>query len=143
MRAVVQGGGSALRLNAVRLKKECAAHGAWYRELFRSTLSLMNLAAQTAACNRFHKVESRLARWLLATRDRMRSNHFHLTHEFLSLMLGVRRVGVTEAAAGLQKRRLITYTRGNIQLLDPAGLEVAACECYGVVREMYRRNYGA
>src|SRR5205085_12196098 len=97
-------------------------------------------AAQTAACNRFHKAEARLARWLLATRDRVHSNHFKLTHEFLSLMLGLRRVGITEAAMSLQKRKLIDYSRGNIQILSPAGLEACACECYGVVKEMYRRS---
>ena len=97
--------------------------------------------AQTAVCNRFHKIEARLARWLLVTRDRVRSNHFHLTHEFLSLMLGVRRVGVTEAATSLQKRKLIAYSRGDIQLLDPEGIEAAACECYDAVKEVYRRTY--
>jgi CRP-like cAMP-binding protein len=140
LRAVVQGTGSAMRITSSRLKKECRPPSPWYRELFRSTQALMNQAAQTAACNRFHKVEARLARWLLATRDRVHSNHFKLTHEFLSQMLGVRRVGVTEAATSLQKRRLIAYSRGNIQILNPAGLEASACECYGVVRDMYRRS---
>ena len=140
LRAVVQGTGTAMRLTSSRLQKECRTSSQWYRELFRSTHSLMNQAAQTAACNRFHKVEARLARWLLTTRDRVRSNHFKLTHEFLSLMLGVRRVGVTEAATSLQQRRLIAYSRGNIQILNPAGLEAGACECYGTVKEMYRRS---
>lgn len=141
LRAVVQGAGIAARITSSRLHKEFRTHDSWYRELFRFTHALMNQTAQTAACNRFHKVEARLARWLLATRDRVRSHHFHLTHEFLSLMLGVRRVGVTQAANNLQERRLITYTRGNIQLLDPKGLEATACECYGAVKEMYRRTY--
>jgi len=140
LRAVVQGAGSALRITSSRLQTECRSAAPWYRELFRSTHALMNQAAQTAACNRFHKVEARLARWLLATRDRVHSNHFKLTHEFLSQMLGVRRVGVTEAAMSLQKRRLIAYSRGNIQLLNPAGLEACAFECYGAVKEMYRRS---
>ena len=138
---MVQGTGTALRIAASRLYKEFKANGPWYRELFRFTEVLMNQTAQTAACNRFHKVEARLARWLLATRDRVHSNNFRLTHEFLSLMLGVRRVGVTAAAANLQKRKVIAYSRGNIQLLDPKGLEAAACECYGAVKEMYRRSY--
>jgi CRP-like cAMP-binding protein len=141
LRAVVQGDGMAARITSSRLHKELRTHGSWYRELFRFTHALMNQTAQTAACNRFHRVEARLARWLLATRDRVHSPHFHLTHDFLSLMLGARRVGVTEAAANLQKRRLITYTRGNIQLLDPPGLEAIACACYGTVKEMYRRIY--
>ena len=141
LRAVVQGAGMAARITAPRLHKEFTTHGSWYRELYRFTHALMNQTAQTAACNRFHKVEARLARWLLVTRDRVHSHHFHLTHEFLSLMLGVRRVGVSEAAAKLQKRRLITYSRGNIQLLDSKGLETTACECYGAVKELYRHTY--
>jgi len=140
-RAVVQGAGTAVRIAPSRLHKQFRTDASWYRELYRFTDALMNQAAQTAVCNRFHKVEARLARWLLATRDRVHSNHFQLTHEFLSLMLGVRRVGVTAAATNLQKRRLITYTRGNIELLDPRGLEAAACECYGAVKQMYRRSY--
>lgn len=141
LRAVVQGAGTALRISSSRLQKECQTHTFWYRELFRFTDALMNQSAQTAACNRFHPVEARLARWLLATRDRLQSTNFGLTHDFLSRMLGVRRVGVTTAAANLQKRRLITYTRGNIQIINPPGLEGAACECYGAVKQMYRRRY--
>lgn len=141
LRAVVQGGGAAMRITSSRLRRELGAQGWWYRELFRFTHLLMGQVAQTAACNRFHKVEPRLARWLLTTRDRVHSSHFHLTHQFLSLMLGVRRVGVTAAAASLQERGLITYSRGNIELLDPKGLEAAACECYRAVNEMYRRSY--
>ena len=98
LRAVVRGSGTAVRITSSRLRKEFRTNGSWYRELFCFTETLMNQTAQTAACNRSHKVEARLARWLLATRDRGRSQHFHLTHEFLSLMLGVRRVGVTAAA---------------------------------------------
>ena len=143
LRAVVQGGGTAMRIAASRLRGGLRENGAWYRELFRFTHALMGQVAQTAACNRFHKVEARLARWLLTTRDRVHSNHFYLTHQFLSLMLGVRRVGVTAAAANLQRRRLISYSRGSIEVLDPAGLEAAACECYKTVTEMYRRTYRA
>lgn len=141
-RAVVQGAGIAARVTSLRLHKEFGTNQLWYRELFRFTHALMNQTAQTAACNRFHPVEARLARWLLATRDRVRSHRIHLTHEFLSLMLGVRRAGVTQAATQLQKRRLITYNRGDVELLDLHGLEAAACECYGTVKAMYRRIYG-
>jgi CRP-like cAMP-binding protein len=92
--------------------------------------------SQTAACNRFHIVERRLARWLLMTHDRVQSNQFHMTHEFLGHMLGVRRVGVTRAAQALQKHNLIAYSRGDITVLDRKGLEAAACECYKVVGEL-------
>ena len=141
LRAVVQGGGTAVRIASLRLRRELRVHGLWYRELFRFTHALMGQVAQTAACNRFHRVEARLARWLLSTRDRVHSNRFYLTHQFLSLMLGVRRVGVTAAAAGLQERGLIAYRRGNIELLDSRGLEAAACECYQAVAELYVRSF--
>jgi hypothetical protein len=93
--------------------------------------------SQTAGCNRFHVVEARLARWLLMTRDRVRSGEFRVTHEFLSQMLGVRRVGVTEAASALQRRKLIEYSRGNIGILDHRGLEKAACACYEIIKDMH------
>lgn len=141
VRALVQAEGTALRIESSRLRKEFGSNSEWFRELFRFTNALMSQAAQTAACNRFHTVEARLARWLLATRDRVNSRHFHLTHEFLSIMLGVRRVGITGAAMHLQKLKLITYSRGNIQILDPDKLEATACSCYGVVKEIYRVSY--
>ena len=93
--------------------------------------ALMGQITQTAACNRFHVVEGRLARWLLMTRDRVKSSEFRMTHEFLSHMLGVRREGVSEAAALFQDRHLIEYSRGRIRILDHGGLEAAACSCYG------------
>jgi CRP-like cAMP-binding protein len=93
--------------------------------------------SQTAACNRFHVVEARLARWLLMTHDRVKSDQFRMTHEFLGHMLGVQRVAVTNAAHALQKRKLIRYTRGNITVLDRKSLEAAACKCYQVVKDMH------
>lgn len=142
LRALVQAEGTALRIESSRLRKELGTNSHWFRELFRFTNALMSQAAQTAACNQFHTVDARLARWLLATRDRVKSRNFRLTHEFLSVMLGVRRVGVTGAAIKLQKLKLITYSRGNIEIIDPVRLEAAACSCYGVVKEIYRLSYG-
>jgi CRP-like cAMP-binding protein len=136
VRALVQGSGTALRMNATRFRKEFSRSTLLQRGLYRYLSLLMAQISQTAACNRFHVVEARLARWLLMTSDRVRSDEFHLTHEFLSHMLGVRRVGVTEAASALQKRKLIEYSRGNITILNRARLEQASCACYDAVRGM-------
>jgi CRP-like cAMP-binding protein len=134
VKALVQGAGSALSLSAARFRRELAGDPALQRAVNRYIHALMQQVTQTAACNRFHVVEARLARWLLMTRDRMRSATFRMTHEFLSHMLGVRRVGVTEAASSLQRQQLIEYSRGNIQILDERGLEAACCTCYGSVK---------
>jgi len=134
VKALVQGAGSALRLSAAGFRRELARNPALQRAVNRYIHSLMAQITQTAACNRFHVVEARLARWLLMTRDRMRSPKFRMTHEFLSHMLGVRRVGVTEAASSLQRQKLIEYTRGNIRILDEPGLEAACCACYGTIK---------
>lgn len=137
VRALVQGTGTAMRMKAAQFLKEFGQSHALQRELHRYTYSLMTQITQTAACNRFHVVEARLARWLLMTDDRVLSDTFRLTQDFLAQMLGVRRVGVTKAARALQQGRLIRYSRGNITILDRKGLEAAACCCYEVVRDMH------
>jgi CRP-like cAMP-binding protein len=108
--------------------------------LLRFTEDLLNLSSQTAACNRLHSVEQRTARWLLMAADRVRSNVLPLTQEFLAAMLGVRRSGVSEAAGELQRSGLIRYRRGEITIVDRAGLEKTACECYGVDRQRVERG---
>jgi CRP-like cAMP-binding protein len=137
VRALVQGGGSALRMSAARFRTELRRCPPLQRQLYRYVNTMMAQISQTAGCNRFHVVEPRLARWLLMTRDRVRSGEFRMTHEFLSHMLGVRRVGVTEAASALHERKLIDYSRGAIRILDHRGLEKAACACYERVKDMH------
>jgi len=134
VRALVQGAGSALKMNAARFRAEFRASPPLQRALYRYVHAMMAQISRTAGCNRFHVVEARLARWLLMTRDRVRSGEFRMTHEFLSHMLGVRRVGVTEAASALQRQKLIEYSRGNIRILDDHGLEAACCSCYEAVK---------
>ena len=133
VRALVQGGGTAMRMKSARFSREIRKSPQLQTEVYRYANALMAQVSQTAACNRFHVVEARLARWLLMTRDRMQSKEFRLTQEFLSHMLGVRRAGVTNAAHALQKRKLIEYSRGEITILDEKGLQAASCECYAAV----------
>jgi CRP-like cAMP-binding protein len=133
VRALVQGAGAAMRMKSARFSREIRKSPQLQHEVYGYANALIAQVSQTAACNRFHVVEARLARWLLMTRDRMRSRKFRLTQEFLSHMLGVRRVGVTSAARALQDRKLIEYSRGQISILDDKGLEAAACECYAAV----------
>ena len=139
VKALVQGGGGALRMAAAPFRAEFNRNPALQDALYRYTYALMTQISQTAACNRFHEAEARLSRWLLMTRDRVGSNEFLLTHEFLAHMLGLRREGVTEAASELKRRKLIDYTRGKIQILDVKGLNNAACVCYGVVKAVFDR----
>jgi CRP-like cAMP-binding protein len=142
LRALVQGSGGALRISTAAFERELALSRALRSELNRYIYVLMSQLAQTAACNRFHRVEARLARWFLMTRDRAHSAEFHITHEFLAQMLGVRRVGVTNAAGLLQKQKLISYSRGEVKIHDSAGLEDLACSCYRVDRDTYTRILG-
>jgi len=137
LHALVQGAGQALRMNATRFRRQLSSSRALRQGLNRYTYVLISQLAQTAACTRFHVVEARLARWLSMTRDRAGSDEFYLTQEFLSHMLGVRRVGVTKAASSLQKHKLISYSRGVISILDRNGLEAAACGCYLADKKTY------
>lgn len=140
VRALVQGSGTALRMKSARFLLELRRSPPLQQEIYRYTHALMAQVTQTAACNRFHVVEARLARWLLMTRDRVRSDQFRLTQEFLAHMLGVRRVGVTKAASALQKQHLISYSRGSIKILDLKKLEAVCCPCYAIVRDMHEKS---
>jgi CRP-like cAMP-binding protein len=134
---VVQGGGTAMRMATVDFRRNFRNSAALQSQVFLFTHLLMIQIAQTAACNRFHVVTQRMARWMLMTRDRVNSNEFRITQEFLALMLGVRRVGVSVAMCGLRERKFIAYRRGNITILDHGGLVTAACECYKTVKDTY------
>ena len=135
VRAIVQRAGSASRMDSAQFRAEFARNPALQRVLYRYTDTLLAQAIQIAVCSRFHVLEARLARSLLVTRDRLQSDKFHLTHEFLAHALGVRRVGVTKAASALQQQGLIIYSRGNIEILDVAGLAAASCKCYEIVKD--------
>jgi CRP-like cAMP-binding protein len=133
-RALVQGAGTAMRMTAQAFRKHIGHSGPLPDLLRLYTHSLLAQISQTAACNRFHKVNARLARWLLMTHDRLGSDEFRLTQKFLSDMLGVRREGVTIAARTLQQAKLIRYVRGQITILNRAGLEAESCICYEIVK---------
>ena len=133
-RAMVQATGSAMRMNADRLQKGLRQTGPLQCLLNRYTYTLLTQVALSATCSRFHRVEPRLARWLLMAHDRIPFDEVRVTQEFISSLLGVRRERLTEAASALQKRNLIRYSRGHIQILDRVGLEAASCTCYGITK---------
>jgi CRP-like cAMP-binding protein len=138
-RAVVQSAGHAFRLKAELLKNEFGRFGPTMHLLLRYTQALITQMAQTAVCNRHHSVDQQLCRWLLLSLDRLQSNKLSMTQELIANMLGVRREGVTEAAGKLQDDGLIHYRRGTITVVDRAGLEAKACECYQVVKTEFDR----
>ena len=139
LHARVHGAGSALRMKAADFQRVLTGAPNLERQLRHYLQVLLVQIAQTATCAAFHVVEVRLAYWLLMAQDRAHSERFYLTHGLLSQMLGVRRSGVTTAAGVLQGRKLISYTRGHIAILNRKGLEQATCGCYRAVREMSRQ----
>lgn len=139
MHALVQGAGSAWRVSASAFRQELDRCSALQLIMGRYMYVLMNQLASAAACTRFHQIDERLSRWLLMMQDRAHTGTFSVTQEFLSFMLGVRRVGISGAAAGLQKRGLIEYSRGRVTVLDRKGLEAVSCTCYADDRRVYAR----
>jgi CRP-like cAMP-binding protein len=135
----VQVPGAGLRMEASRFKRELAHSPTMQVVMLRYVHALFNQVAQSAACNHFHSLEQCCCRWLLMTRDRMDSDRFLLTQEFLAMMLGVQRPGVSIAAGSLQRAGLITYNRGNVTILDGAGLKRRSCECYSVSKREFDR----
>lgn len=138
-RAVVQSAGHAYRLKGHLLKQEFNRSGDLQHLLLRYTQALLTQMAQTAVCNRHHSLDQQLCRWLLLSLDRLSSNELIMTQELIANMLGVRRESVTEAAGNLQRAGMIKYQRGRITVLDRAGLEARACECYAVVKREFDR----
>ncbi|WP_168013038.1 Crp/Fnr family transcriptional regulator [Halomonas salinarum] len=139
LRALVQGAGPALRMPAAAFCRHLEQSPALQALMKRYLYVLMHQLTRVVGCTHFHQVEARLARWLLMTQDRAHSDLLHLTHEFLAMMLGVRRAGITLAAMSLQGRHLISYHRGDITVLDRVGLIEASCGCYAADQSIYRR----
>jgi CRP-like cAMP-binding protein len=137
LQALVQGSGTALRMSAASFRRVLEQTPALRKKLNRYIHVLQAQLALTAACISFHSLDRRLARWLLMTHDRAGPGSFHLTHKFLAQMLGVRRVGITNAAGNLQKCKLLSYSRGDITILNRAGLEKASCSCYRASQDIY------
>lgn len=138
----VQVPGTALRLDAGVFRKEFERSGTLHQTIVRYAHAFFNQVAQSAACAHLHQVEQRCCRWLLMTRDRMPSGEFLLTHEFLGMMLAVRRTTVTDVMGGLQKAGLIRYRRGHVTILDHEGLRQRACECYEISKREFDRLLG-
>lgn len=139
--AIVQGEGTALRIKTQDFLKVCRRKGALPKLLQRYTHSLLTQVSQTVACNRFHLIEDRLMYWLLLMQDRMQTDKFRITQDFLSKMLGVRREAVSKSATNLQQRNLITYNRGIVSIINRAAMEAAACWCYASLKDEYDKMF--
>lgn len=139
----VQVPGTGLRMEAAAFQAELARSPTMQVVMLRYAHALFNQVAQSAACNQFHTLQQRCCRWLLMTHDRMQSDEFLLTQEFLAMMLGVQRTGVTKAARDLKRRGLIEYRRGAVTILDRRGLKQLSCECYAVSKKEFDRLLGA
>src|SRR5476651_843211 len=135
----VQVPGAGLRMKAAVFKKELARSASMRAVMHRYAHALFNQVAQSAACNHFHSLQQRCCRWMLMTHDRMQSDEFLLTQEFLAMMLGVQRTGVSGAAGGLKRAGLIRYRRGIVTILDRRGLQRLSCECYGTSKREFDR----
>lgn len=142
LQALVQGAGSAWRVDVAAFRRVLPESALLQRAMGRYVYVLMAQLASSAACLRYHHIAPRLARWLLMSQDRAHSDNFRVTQEFLAYMLGVRRVGVTTAAGTLQDSGLIGYTRGNMTVHDRRGLEAAACSCYAADAAVYAQQMG-
>ena len=138
----VQVPGAGLRMKASLFRKELARSASMRAVMLRYAHAFFNQVAQSAACNQFHSLEQRCCRWLLMTHDRMQSDEFLLTQEFLAMMLGVQRTGVTAAAGALQRSGLINYKRGNVTIIDRRSLIRRSCECYAVSKKEFDRLLG-
>jgi CRP-like cAMP-binding protein len=138
----IQVPGAGLRMTATLFSKELARSASMQTVMLHYAHAFFNQVAQSAACGHLHRVEQRCCRWLLMTHDRMQSNEFLLTQEFLAMMLGVQRTGVTAAAGALQRAGLIRYRRGIVTILDRRGLKQRSCECYGVSKKEFDRLLG-
>jgi len=138
----IQVPGIGLQMKATLFKKELARSASMRAVMLLYAHAFFNQVAQSAACNQFHSIEQRCCRWMLMTHDRMQSNQFLLTQEFLAMMLGVQRTGVTAAAGALQRAGLIRYSRGNVTIVDRPGLIRRSCECYGTSKKEFDRLLG-
>lgn len=138
--AVVRADGTAWKMSAADFLRECGENASLLRSVHRYTHLLLTQLSLVGSCNRFHPIIKHLSCWLLTTGDRLGTDHFQLTQKFISDMLGVRREAVTLAAANLQEKNLISYSRGNVSILDREGLETFACKCYVIMKDE-ERNY--